>query len=141
MTCCSAVRNCFHRATALWRRGSTTPTRGVVVNFADQMRQHFGVRFGSEMVLTLPQISSSLICAVVLDHAVVDERKFTALIEMRMRVLIGRLAVGRPTRVTDAIGPGRRRVSAINFASPAMRPAHLRVSTWSPSTIATPAES
>ncbi len=99
---------CFHEQGLVPPRIDHADGR-VVVNFPDQMGQHFGVRFGREMVLTLPQ-KRILDLRIILDHAIVDEGKFTALIEMRMRILIGRLAVGRPTRVTDAVGPGRGRV-------------------------------
>ena len=70
--------------------------RGVVVNFADQMRQHFGVGLGGEMMLALPQ-QRVLDLRVILDHAIVDEGEFAALIEMGMRVLIGRLCRGSPS--------------------------------------------
>ena len=65
---------------------------------------------------------------VILDHAVVDEREFAARVEMRMGVLVGRLSVRGPAGVADAEGPGGG-LSAISFASSAIRPAHLRVST------------
>ncbi len=45
---------------------------------------------------------------VVLDHAVVHEGELPALVEMRMRILVGRLAMRRPARVTDAVMPRRR---------------------------------
>ena len=57
------------------------------------------------MVLAFPQ-ERVLDLLVVFDHPIVDEGELAALVEMRMRVLIGRLAVRRPARVTNAVGTG-----------------------------------
>src|SRR6202041_3354264 len=39
---------------------------------------------------------------VILDDAIVDDRDPAGAIEMRMRILVGRLTVGRPAGVADA---------------------------------------
>ena len=46
---------------------------------------------------------------VVLDHSVVDERELAALVEVRMRVVIGDAAMGGPAGMGDAKVPVRRR--------------------------------
>ena len=72
------------------------------------MREHLGVGFRGEVVRALPQ-KRLLDLLVILDHAVVDEREFAALVEMRMGILIGRLAVRRPAGVADAVSARRGR--------------------------------
>ena len=93
------------------------------------MGEHFGVGFGSEMMCRLRVGAAVLERLVIFDHAVVDERELAALVEMRMGILIGRFAVRGPAGVADAVGAGRRIVRRSIATSPAMRPAHLRVST------------
>ena len=45
---------------------------------------------------------------VVFDDAVMDKHKAAALVEMRVGVLVGHAAMGRPTGMTDAEIPVRR---------------------------------
>ena len=66
------------------------------------MGEDLGVGLGNELVALGQQPLLELL--VVFDHAVVDERDLARLIEMRVRVLVGRRAVGRPSGVTDAGG-------------------------------------
>ena len=68
--------------------------------FADQMREHFGVGAGLELVPGLEQALLELI--VVLDDAVVNDGDLAGLVEVRMGVFVGRRAVGGPARVGDA---------------------------------------
>ena len=86
----------------------SNPNGGVVVDFADQMGEHFSVCFGSEVMRTVPQ-QRVFDLLVILDDAVVDEREFAALVKMRVSILIGRLAMRRPPGVADAVSPGGRR--------------------------------
>ena len=82
--------------------------RGVVINFSHQMREHFGIGLRSEVVRALLQ-QRVLDLLVIFDHAVVHEGEFAALVEMRMRILIGRFAVRRPASVADAVSARRGR--------------------------------
>ena len=81
----------------------------LVVNTADEMREHLRIRLRDKGVSVF---ANQLIAnrGVVFDHAVVDECEFAALIEMRMRVVIRDLAVRRPARVTDPVVAARRLV-------------------------------
>src|SRR5205085_821748 len=71
------------------------------------MREDLSVRFGNKR---LPAFADQLISdrRVVFDHAVVHERELAALVEMRMRIFVGNLAVRRPASVTDAVIAARR---------------------------------
>ncbi len=80
---------------------------GIVINFSHQMREHFAIGFGSEMMFPFAQ-QFILDRLVILDHAVVHERELAAFIEMRMRILVGRFAVGGPASVTDSKGASSR---------------------------------
>jgi hypothetical protein len=67
---------------------------------ADEVREDFGVGVGGEVVFAFAlQFFAERL--VVLDHAVVHERELAALVEMRVRVLVGRFAVSGPPRVAD----------------------------------------
>ena len=70
------------------------------VQLADQMREHLGVGVRSEDVPLVRKVG--LESRVVLDDAVVDDRNAVAaraVIEVRVGVDLGDLAVGRPARV------------------------------------------
>ena len=74
---------------------------------ADQMRQHFSIGIGGEIVTAFAlQLFAQR--RVIFDHAVVHERDFSALVKMRMRVFIGHFPVGSPARVADAVLPAGR---------------------------------
>ena len=69
----------------------------------DEMRDHLGVGFAAERGALLLQLFAQL--AEVLDDAVVDDRELLG--GVRMRVVLGRLAVGRPAGMADADGARR----------------------------------
>src|ERR1041385_1638062 len=71
------------------------------------MREHFRVGVGSEFAVAIADelIFQSL---VIFDDAVVNESQPTARIEMRVRVLVGRLSVRSPAGMTDSVSPSRR---------------------------------
>ena len=71
-----------------------------LVIIADEVGEDFGVGLRDEFVAFGEQAFFELL--MVFDDAVVDERDFAGLIEVRMRVLVGRQAVGRPAGVADA---------------------------------------
>ena len=79
----------------------------VVIDFADQMRQHFGVGLGAEMMFTFLEQGILDLC-IIFNHSIVDEGELAAFVEMRVRILIGWLAVSSPTRVTDSIAASGR---------------------------------
>ena len=62
------------------------------------MRDHFGVGFAAKARRPFLQLLAQL--AEVLDDAVVHDREHVG--GVRMRVVLGRLAVGRPAGVADA---------------------------------------
>ena len=67
---------------------------------ADQMRQHFRIRGGFK---DMPQLHQLVFDAVVIfNHAVVNDRNASGLVEMRVRILISGRAVRRPARVANA---------------------------------------
>ena len=70
------------------------------------MGEDFGIGFGRKFIIA---VAHELIFQrlVILDDAVVDERQFSARVEMRMSVLVGRFPVRGPAGVTDAVGSGR----------------------------------
>src|ERR1700730_17649323 len=71
------------------------------------MRQHFSIRVGSEFVaaFTLELLAQR---RVIFDHAVVHQRDFSALVEMRMCIFVGYLSMGSPASVADAVLPQGR---------------------------------
>src|SRR5437764_2567941 len=71
------------------------------------MGQNFGVGLGGEIAITVPDqlIFQRL---VIFNHAVVHERELSRGVEVRMRVLVGRLSMSRPAGVADAISTGER---------------------------------
>src|SRR4051794_10431260 len=81
---------------------------GVVVDFADQVGEHFGVCLGRKVMRSIAQ-KRFFDLLVILDHAVMDKREFAALVEMRMSILISWLAVRCPASVTDAVSARRGR--------------------------------
>ena len=70
----------------------------------DEMRDHFGVGLGRELGALGLQLFAQL--AEILDDAVVHDREPVG--GMRMRVVLGRPAVGRPAGVADADGARQR---------------------------------
>ena len=71
------------------------------------MREHFGVGVGAKLVAAF---SFELFAerGVIFNHTVVHQCDFSALVKMWMRVFVGDLAVGGPTRMADAIMAGGR---------------------------------
>ena len=79
----------------------------VVLHLAlDEVRDDLGVGLGDELV-SLP-LQLLLQVEVVLDDAVVDDDDLAGAVAVRMGVLLGRPAVGRPARVADAVVAGDR---------------------------------
>jgi len=72
--------------------------------FADQMREHFGVGVGFELVSSAEQ--PLLERVVIFDDAVVDDGDFAGGVKMRMAVGVGRNAVRGPACVRDAEAAG-----------------------------------
>ncbi len=78
---------------------------GAALDFlGDQMGDDLGVGFGREFDARGFQLAPQL--GKILDDAVVHHRQPVG--SMRMGVVLGRPAVGRPTRVADADGAGQR---------------------------------
>jgi hypothetical protein len=74
-------------------------TGHVVKNMTDEMRQNFSVGFGAELVSLAQKLFPKLV--EILDHTIVDKRKFAALVQMRMGILIRDTAVRGPPGVSD----------------------------------------
>ena len=74
---------------------------------ADQMRNHFGVGLGDEFGALGLQLAAQL--DEILDDAVVHDREPFG--GVRVRIVLGRTAVGRPAGVADADG-SRQRLAA-----------------------------
>ena len=72
----------------------------------DQVRNEFGIGFGTELVVALEQGGAQV--EVILDDAVVDDGDGAGL--MRMGVALGRTAVRGPSRMADADATGDRRL-------------------------------
>ena len=103
----------------------------------DQMQHDLGIGLGLEHRALLLELLAQL--AKILDDAVVDHGD--AIGRVRMRVVLGRLAVGGPAGVADA-GMARRAARPRSRASRFFSlPSARRRSRWSPSSVATPAES
>ena len=80
----------------------------VVLHLAlDEMRDDLRVGLGDERVPFLLELLLQI--QIVLDDAVVDDDDAAGAVAMRVRVLLGRPAVGRPARVADAVVPVERR--------------------------------
>ena len=73
---------------------------------ADQMREHFGVGVGFELVPGTDQFLFERV--VIFNDAVMDDGDFAGSIEVRMAVSVGRNAVRGPARVADAEAAGGR---------------------------------
>ena len=70
------------------------------------MSQHLRVGLRTEGVTLTDQLIPQLL--KILDHPVMDERQFPALIEMRMRVFVRHPPVSGPPGMSDAGRPVRR---------------------------------
>ena len=88
-------------ADALFQRWAMT-VRGLKKILLDQVRDHFGVGFGGELVAFFNQFA--LQRNVVLDNAVVHDDDAPSAITMGMRVLFRRPAMGGPAGVANAVG-------------------------------------
>ncbi len=73
---------------------------GRPADVVDQVDEHLGVGLAPKLVALGDE--ALLVGGVVLDDAVVDERKSSAGRHVRVRILIGREAVRGPARVADA---------------------------------------
>jgi hypothetical protein len=89
----------------------------------DQVGDQLGVRLGADRATGPLQLLAQL--PVVLDDAVVDDGDRAG--SVRMRVALGRLAVGRPARVANADVAAERPVAQdlLEVAQLAHGPAHL----------------
>src|SRR4051812_2581629 len=76
------------------------------IMFADQMRQHFCIRRGVELVACFDQ--SVFQSIIILNDAVVDDTNPSALIKVRVRIFVCRSAVSRPASVAEAKGSLQR---------------------------------
>ena len=96
------------------------------VVLADQMRQDLGV--GLRQKTVPPGKKFLLELLVILDHAVVDERDGSGLVEVRVRILVARRAVGGPTGVPDPGGALGRLLTHQDrkFVDPAHLLSHLK---------------
>src|SRR5437588_2838297 len=68
------------------------------------MRQHFSIGVGGELVaaFALELLAQG---GVIFNHAVMHQRDFSALVEMRMRIFVGHFSVGGPASVADSVLP------------------------------------
>src|SRR5207244_10848922 len=66
------------------------------------MRQHFSIGVGGKLVAAFA-LELFAQRRVIFDHAIVHQRDFSALVEMRMRIFVGYFSVGGPTSVADAV--------------------------------------
>lgn len=80
---------------------------GLLIEMVEKLRDDLTVGLGGEMHALFLQILAQL--HVVFDDAVVDERDLAVLADMRVRVGVIRLAVGRPAGMADAGHPMQRR--------------------------------
>ena len=73
----------------------------VIVDFSNQMREHFGVRFGTKVgVAAADELIFQFL--VFFDHPVVNQRQLATGVEVRMRVFVGDLSMRRPACMADA---------------------------------------
>ena len=77
-----------------------------LVVFLHQMRDHFSVGLGNELVPFQLKLVFEL--KIILDDAVVHHHDIAGTIAMRVRVLFRRTPVGGPARVADAVGSVHR---------------------------------
>jgi hypothetical protein len=73
----------------------------ILIEFPDQMREHFGVRIGAKIRVAA---SNQLILKrlIIFDDAIVNQRQLPARVKMRMRVFVIHFAMRRPARMADA---------------------------------------
>ena len=83
----------------------------VLVVVRDQVRDHLGVGVGGELGACLEQALAEL--GVVLDDPVEDDVDPVLRVEVRVRVVLGDRAVGRPAGVCDS----RRRLELLRSAA------------------------
>ncbi len=102
----------------------------------DEMGDHLGVGLRAELRALALQFLAQL--AEILDDAVVHDRQTVG--GVRMRVALGRPAVGCPARMADADGAGERLAREPASRLRSLPSARRRVS-WPFSSVATPAES
>ena len=76
----------------------------LLINAANQMREHLGISVRGEFVSTF---AHELLAqrGVILDHPVVDQRDLAALIKMRVSVFIRNFTVGSPAGVAYPVLP------------------------------------
>ncbi len=71
-----------------------------VVEFPDQMGEHFSIRFRAKIAIAiLNQLFLERL--IIFDHPVMHERKLAAGVEVRVCILVSHFAVRSPARVTD----------------------------------------
>src|SRR4030095_8181237 len=87
----------------------------------DQMGEDLGVGLGLELVTLGQEVLLDL--EVILDDAVVDDDQRAGAVGVRMRVLLGRRAVSRPARVSEAERARQRALTehALEHLEPAGR--------------------
>ena len=92
----------------------------------DQMRDHLRIGFGDELVAFLNQLMFQ--SQVIFDNAVMHHHDVAVTIAMRVRVLFGRTAMGRPARMADAVFAVDRAQPQRVFqvAQLALRPPHAQ---------------
>ena len=82
-----------------------------------QVRHDLGVGLGAEGVAAILKLAAQV--AVVLDDAVVDDRQAAGAVEVRVGVLVGDAAVGRPAGVAEPDGAaGQRGLGLPDLAGP-----------------------
>src|SRR6266705_4428069 len=75
-----------------------------VVEFPDQMGEHFGVSFRAKIgIAILNQLFLERL--IIFDHSVMHKRKFPARVELRMRIVISHFPMRGPASMTDTEGP------------------------------------
>ena len=81
----------------------------LVADFAQQLRRDLGIGFGDETIALRLQVETKL--GSVFDDAVVDDGDLAVTRRVRMRVSVVRHAVRSPTRMADAHGGVRHRIT------------------------------
>ena len=105
----------------------------------EQMGDDLGVRLGGQVVAALGQFGAE--GGEVLDDAVVDDGDPARVVEMRMRVGVGRPAVGGPAGVADPVVPAGNGRSTSSFSRLTSFPAFFAAASPPSARTATPAES